>query len=556
MARIFISYSRADRQFVDELVPLLRELYGQDCLFFDDQIPGGANWWSLILAEITSCDLFLYLCSNESLSSTYCQNEFREAFRLHKHLLPIIVRPKTAYPGNIPEDIADILRITQYIDLSLGFRDRDQSQKLTVRLFRAINLLLESEPDQPAQHLTAFREPKLNTDDQRPSVKIRRTLFWFVAFGLLLALLIIAMSLANNPISDRSPQETISIDPVNTKSPLPQPTNTSITDTTIPESATSSIVTPIGGLSTGSPDCMYTVQSGDNLYRIALIHGLTLQELRNANLQISGDLIQLGDRLNIPNCATDPNSFVNSSESPTSFPSATASHTSSATPTPRPITPTATMPSSNLAQATVKVSSANLRYGPGTNYGVADTATQGELLRVIARTDDNQWFLVEFDNKALWVSATVVEVSVSNTSIQVAATIPASPHLDPATADVNTAYSIADDQSLALDQSPVIVSGSISKSQSVNYTLVNNSGYRAISLDMQSDGISDGCAVLFSSDTLFDPINNYQFSQAVVARVVRRVHIPNGQTILKVGYLDYGTSSCPDILNFTLTIWG
>ncbi len=121
MARIFISYSRADKMFVNEFVPLLRKVYGNDSVWFDDDIHGGSNWWQMILSEVADCELFVYLASNDSLASPYCQAEFREALRLHKQILPVIVRPKTDYPGDVPGDLEAVLHRTQYVDMSKGF---------------------------------------------------------------------------------------------------------------------------------------------------------------------------------------------------------------------------------------------------------------------------------------------------------------------------------------------------------------------------------------------------------------------------------------------------
>ena len=102
MADIFISYSRADRQFIDQLVPLIRRVHGNDSVWYDDDIHGGADWWQMILDEIGQCQLFVYLISNESLESPYCQAELREALRLNKTVLPVIVRRlRPAYPGNV-----------------------------------------------------------------------------------------------------------------------------------------------------------------------------------------------------------------------------------------------------------------------------------------------------------------------------------------------------------------------------------------------------------------------------------------------------------------------
>ena len=93
MARIFVSYSRADAQFVQDFIPLIRRVYkGQHVIWYDDEIHGGSKWWDMILGEVERADLFLYLISSDSLDSQYCQAEFREALRLNKAILPVLVR--------------------------------------------------------------------------------------------------------------------------------------------------------------------------------------------------------------------------------------------------------------------------------------------------------------------------------------------------------------------------------------------------------------------------------------------------------------------------------
>lgn len=52
--------------------------------------------------------------------------------------------------------------------------------------------------------------------------------------------------------------------------------------------------------------CTHTVQSGDTLYRIGLKYEVTVGQLREANPQLTGDIIQPGDVLKIPDCK--PNS--------------------------------------------------------------------------------------------------------------------------------------------------------------------------------------------------------------------------------------------------------
>jgi LysM repeat protein len=100
----------------------------------------------------------------------------------------------------------------------------------------------------------------------------------------------------------------------------PSPTVTRITPaapsgpsaiSTIPPTATpdaevtatpSGLITPTSMVEIQDHECIYVVRSGDNLFRIAINHDVTLAELRAANPQIRSDIIQPGDRLTIPNC--------------------------------------------------------------------------------------------------------------------------------------------------------------------------------------------------------------------------------------------------------------
>lgn len=73
----------------------------------------------------------------------------------------------------------------------------------------------------------------------------------------------------------------------------------------------SGLITPTAFQDAASPDgCTYTVQSGDTLFRIAIRNNTTVSELQAAN-QLAGDLIQPGQVLQIPNCASESVSAPN-----------------------------------------------------------------------------------------------------------------------------------------------------------------------------------------------------------------------------------------------------
>lgn len=144
--RFFVSYSRTDRLFVDLLVPMLTQVYGPGSVWFDEQIPGGVDWWRLILEQVAECDVFLFLISNDSLASSYCQEECREAVHLGKPILPIVVRPKTDIWKHVPNDLEPLLRRINYIDLSSGFKD---TRSITT-LYGSLNTLITGLPVHPA----------------------------------------------------------------------------------------------------------------------------------------------------------------------------------------------------------------------------------------------------------------------------------------------------------------------------------------------------------------------------------------------------------------------
>lgn len=128
MTRIFVSYSRVDKRFTEELVRHLRRTYGLANVWYDDELHGGVRWWQEILKQIAECDVFLYLLSNESVTSSYCQAEFTEARRLQKPIVTIQVRDRTR--------LSDELGEIQYVDMKHGI-----DSESFARLSGSINIM-------------------------------------------------------------------------------------------------------------------------------------------------------------------------------------------------------------------------------------------------------------------------------------------------------------------------------------------------------------------------------------------------------------------------------
>jgi LysM repeat protein len=71
-----------------------------------------------------------------------------------------------------------------------------------------------------------------------------------------------------------------------------------------PTSTPSGLITPTSLPGTEDDDCAYIVQPGDNLYRIATERGFTVDDMLNANPDLTGDppILQVGQTLQLPEC--------------------------------------------------------------------------------------------------------------------------------------------------------------------------------------------------------------------------------------------------------------
>ncbi len=118
---------------------------------------------------------------------------------------------------------------------------------------------------------------------------------------------------------------------------------------------------------------------------------------------------------------------------PTSPPNPTDTPVPSPTATPTDIPePTPTLTATEVAY---RVSSAaNLRSGPGTNYGVTGALQAGESITILARTEDGTWFQIKTETGAeAWLAAFLVESQPDAATVPVAAVIPETPTPAPTT---------------------------------------------------------------------------------------------------------------------------
>ena len=106
--RLFISYARVDKPFCVQIA----ETLDVHEYWYDQRLYAGQEWWKEILSRLDWCEGFIYLMSPESLTSEYCQKEFRLAVTTGKLIFPVLIHPDAQIPDRIKQ--------LQYADLSHG----------------------------------------------------------------------------------------------------------------------------------------------------------------------------------------------------------------------------------------------------------------------------------------------------------------------------------------------------------------------------------------------------------------------------------------------------
>jgi TPR repeat protein len=90
--RVFISYSRDDLRFADQLNAALNAC-GFDCVLDRHGISGGEDWKRRLGTLIGEADTVVFVLSSTSARSEICAWEVEEAIRLGKRILPVNCQP-------------------------------------------------------------------------------------------------------------------------------------------------------------------------------------------------------------------------------------------------------------------------------------------------------------------------------------------------------------------------------------------------------------------------------------------------------------------------------
>ena len=140
--KVFISYSRADMEFADEIVAGL-EFDGEFETTIDrESIIEGEDWKKRLGALIANADTIVFILSPDSAASSVCAWEVSEAQRLSKRILPVLVRPLGEVPAPPALAALNYVRFDDNRSFMAGLRALVTSLKTDVAWLREHTRLL------------------------------------------------------------------------------------------------------------------------------------------------------------------------------------------------------------------------------------------------------------------------------------------------------------------------------------------------------------------------------------------------------------------------------
>lgn len=127
MAKIFVSYSRRNIDFVKRLTGKLEE-HGLDFWVDWEGIPPTVDWMKEIQKGIEEADTFLFIISPDSIASKVCQDELGLAMKNGKRLIPVVAHE--IHWNDVPLELARL----NYVFM----RESDDFDAALVKLLTAI----------------------------------------------------------------------------------------------------------------------------------------------------------------------------------------------------------------------------------------------------------------------------------------------------------------------------------------------------------------------------------------------------------------------------------
>jgi hypothetical protein len=153
MAKIFISYSRANQDIASLLYEDLRD---HEVFMDTESLRGGQRWWEKITDQIRDSNFFFYLDTKEARKSLFCQAELEWAKILNRYIVPIRIAGEQITTQNseldsiqaIIYDMKSEIRLTPIQNAILNAFESKSLQKLPKPIPKS--------PESPLKKIEAF----------------------------------------------------------------------------------------------------------------------------------------------------------------------------------------------------------------------------------------------------------------------------------------------------------------------------------------------------------------------------------------------------------------
>ncbi|NEQ47906.1 MAG: TIR domain-containing protein [Leptolyngbya sp. SIOISBB] len=121
-ANVFVSYSRRNKEFVQELHGALAAT-GREVWVDWENIPVAVDWWQEIQLGIELADTFVFVLSPDSVASKVCRQEIEEALQHNKRLVPVVCQD--VQPDQVHPELARLnwIFLRSQDDFQKGFKD-------------------------------------------------------------------------------------------------------------------------------------------------------------------------------------------------------------------------------------------------------------------------------------------------------------------------------------------------------------------------------------------------------------------------------------------------
>jgi WD40 repeat protein/predicted transcriptional regulator len=229
-ANVFISYSRRNKVFVEQLYATLESSQRQVWVDWEN-IPLASDWWQEIELGIELADTFIFVLSPDSVQSKVCRQEIDHAVQQNKRLVPLVyedvapsqvhpelarlnwifLRPSDDFAANFPGLLGAIDQNIDYVRthtrllvkaLEWDRHDRDDSYLLRgTELDRANEYLVQGRQEEPRptplHHQYVLTSAEVEADKQKAEITRQSLLLQFQrrGLGLVTAISILALAL-------------------------------------------------------------------------------------------------------------------------------------------------------------------------------------------------------------------------------------------------------------------------------------------------------------------------------------------------------------------------